>query len=229
MRHLAVIPARMGSVGLPHKNRIFFDLTADFIDSILWFEEVIATTNDPIIKEKAHSRGYRVHDRAESLAGPDISIKAVFEDLIGSLKLGSEEILWLFYLPSLYHDRIHFDEARTQIEKEQSASLCSFIKAQSHPFYCWRFNEVDQSLEQYIPNKVFRRQDLPPAWMLCHYVCCFKGDEIFKLNEELINSKTIPLFLDDQTTAKLMDVDTPEELERWKQLTINQKINRHED
>jgi len=216
MKHLAIIPAREGSTGLPHKNRMFFDITADFIDTLLWFDEVIVSTDDPVVKEKAHARRYRVHNRPKPLAGPAVPIKAVCEDLIDSLKLGLEEILWVFYLPNLYHDRIHFEEARTRIEKDQKGSLCSFIKAPAHPFYCWRFNEADQTLEQYIPNDVFRRQDLPPAWIPNHYVCCFKGGEISKLNEELINSGTIPFFLDDWTAANVTDVDTPEDLERWK-------------
>ena len=218
MKHLAVIPARKGSVGLPYKNRMFFDTTADFIDTLSWFDEVIVTTDDPVIKGKAQSRGYRIHNRPKSLAGSEVSIKAVFKDLIDSLKLNLEEVLWLFYLPNLYHNRIHFEEARIRIENERKGSLCSFIKASSHPFYCWRYNENDQSLEQYIPNQIFRRQDLPSAWMLYHYVCCFKGSEILKLNEEQVNPKTIPFFLDDQTTAELIDVDTPEDLQRWKQL-----------
>ena len=217
MKHLAVIPARKGSVGLPFKNRIFFDTTADFIDTLPWFDGAIVSTDDSVVKEKANARGYIVHNRPNRLAGSNIPIKAVFEDLIDSLKLSSEEILWLFYLPNLYHNRIHFEEARALIEKEQSGSLCSFIKAQSHPFYCWHFNEVDQTLEQYIPNNIYRRQDLPPAWMLYHYVCCFRINEISKLSEELVNSKTIPFFLDDQIAAKLVDVDTPEDLERWDQ------------
>jgi CMP-N-acetylneuraminic acid synthetase len=223
MKHLAVIPARKGSVGLPHKNRMFFSTTSDFISSLSWINEVIVTTNDSVIKEKANSRGFRVHNRPESLSGPNISIKAVFENLIDFLKLSSEDIIWWFCLTYLDHDQIHFEEARALIEKKESSSLCSFIKAQSHPFYCWRFNEKNRSLEQYIPNQIFRRQDSPPAWMPNHYVCCFKVYELLNLSEDLINSKTVPFFLDDQTAAKLIDIDTPEDLQRWEQLT-NHKV-----
>jgi CMP-N-acetylneuraminic acid synthetase len=216
MNHLAVIPARMGSVGVPHKNRIFFDLTADFIDSLSWFDGTIVTTNDPVLKEKAKTCGYRIHDRPKELTGPDVSIKSVFVDLIESLALGAEDILWLFYIPLLYRDRIHFDDARKIIQSNNTGSLCSFIKAQTHPFNCWHFNETDKTLKQYIPNEVFRRQDLSPAWMHYHYICCFRANEISSMNHELINSQTTPLFLDDQTASNLIEIDTPEDLERWK-------------
>ena len=102
------------------------------------------------------------------------------------------------------------------MKKTRREAYAVLLKPQRTPFYCWRFNEADQTLEQYIPNDVFRRQDLPPAWIPNHYVCCFKGGEISKLNEELINSGTIPFFLDDWTAANVTDVDTPEDLERWK-------------
>ena len=224
MNHLAVIPAREGSVGVPHKNRIFFDTTADFIDTLSWINGVIVTTDDPVLKEKARARGYQVHNRPEQLAGPDVSIKSVFENLIDSLSLGSEEILWLFYIPILYRNSSYFDKARNIIESKNRVSLCSFIKARTHPFNCWRFNKTDQSLEQYIPNEVFRRQDLPPAWMLYHYICCFRANEISNLNPELINPDTTPIFLDDQTASSLLEVDTLEDLEHWKRKIAKGKI-----
>ena len=40
-KHIALIPARKGSVGFKFKNRLFFDRTADFLDSIRWFDKVI--------------------------------------------------------------------------------------------------------------------------------------------------------------------------------------------
>ena len=45
-KHIALIPARKGSVGFKFKNRLFFDRTADFLDSITWFDNVIVSSND---------------------------------------------------------------------------------------------------------------------------------------------------------------------------------------
>ena len=58
---------------------------------------------------------------------------------------------------------------------------------------------------------------MPPAWMHYHYICCFKIDELSSLNQELLNSRTVPFFLDDKMTENLIEIDTPEDLERWKQ------------
>ena len=48
-----------------------------------------------------------------------------------------------------------------------------------------------KKLTQYIKNNVCRRQDLPEALRYYHYLCCFRVDELNKLNSELINSKYV--------------------------------------
>ena len=60
--------------------------------------------------------------------------------------------------------------------------------------------------------------------MLYHYVCCFRVGEITSLGEELISSYTTPMFLDDETAANLIELDTPEDLERWKQRTARGEV-----
>ena len=214
MQNIAVIPARKGSVGLPGKNQVFFDTTADFIASVSWFGRVIVSTDDEVVAGKARKRSFDVRDRPAVLAGPAVSIKAVFDDLIPAMSVAADDVLWLFYLPILFKDRRHFDEARRVMEGEGADSLCSFVVAQTHPFNCWAYE--GGALRQYIPNDVFRRQDLPPAWMTYHYLCCFRAGALPALNSELIGPSTRPIFLDQATTANLIEIDTPEDLERWK-------------
>ena len=124
------------------------------------------------------------------------------------------------FLPLLYKNKNDFDECKKIIEQKNIYSLCTFIKVKSHPFNCWKYDEKNKELSKYINNDVFRRQDLPPAWEHYHYVCCFKAGEIKKLNSELINSKTYPVFLDKDLTEKLVEIDTPEDYEKWKKLKI---------
>jgi len=223
MRHIAVIPARMGSQGLPFKNRMFFDQTADFIDKINWFDAVITSTDDPVLIKNSRERGYQVRERPESLSGPAVPIKEVFNDLVGELEFSPNEVLWLFYIPLLYREKAHFEEARVQIENQNVNSLCTFVKAKTHPYNCWQYDNTLKNLSQYIPNDNFRRQDLPLAWMHYHYICCFKVDELSSLNSELLNTKTVPFFLDAKTTKNLVEVDTPEDLDLWKTLQSKPK------
>ena len=58
LKHIAVIPARAGSVGFPKKNQIFFDNTADFLKDLSWLDEVIVTSDDTAVLDKAKRRKY---------------------------------------------------------------------------------------------------------------------------------------------------------------------------
>ena len=214
-KHIAIIPARKGSKGLPFKNRFLFDYTADFVDKETWFERVIVSTNDEEITKKALERNYDIHYRTEKLAGDAVSIKQVFRAIISDMKISNEDVAWLFYLPIVYRKASDFQKARQIIEKDHVASLCGFIPAKTHPYNCWFYDEKEKMLNRCIGNDVFRRQDLPPAWMHHHYVCCFKVGELDGLNSELINNKTYPFFLDGDTVENLIEIDTPEDYERW--------------
>jgi hypothetical protein len=94
----------------------------------------------------------------------------------------------------------------------------SFIPARTHPYNCWAYDSQSGQLSQFIPNDVFRRQDLPPAWMHYHYTCCFRAAELPRLNSELVNAETRPIFLGEATAGRLVEVDTPEDLKRWQMI-----------
>ena len=218
LKHIAVIPARAGSVGFPKKNQIFFDNTADFLEDLLWLDEVIVTSNDKVVLDKARKKNFKVHERSEVLSDSDVSIKSVFKDLINSLKIQDDVILWLFYLPVLYKNFSDFEKAKTIIEEPNINSLCTFVAAKTHPLNTWQYNQKNKKISQYIENDIYRRQDLSPAWMHYHYVCCFKAKELKNLNSELLNSETYPFFLSDSCAKNLIEIDTPEDFEKWEEL-----------
>ena len=95
--HKAIIPARAGSIGFPKKNQIFFENTANFLKNLSWIDEVIVTSDDDVVLSKGKQRKYTIYKRPQKLAGSDISIKQVLRDLIKSLNIKDDEILWLFY------------------------------------------------------------------------------------------------------------------------------------
>ena len=221
VKHTAVIPARAGSQAFPGKNRIFFDYSADFLDSVPWFDRVIVSTDDPQVKEMALNRGYEAVERPAPLAGPAVPIKSVFTHLADNSLVEPDEAMWLIFLPVLYRQREDFDRGRKIFEDEGCQSLCTFIPARAHPYYCYKQDETTGKLKQYIPNDAFRRQDLPPAWQLYHYVCILTANALPHLSNELIGDITRPWLLEEEIACNLMEADTPEEYQRWKTLRDN--------
>lgn len=217
MTHTAIIPARAGSVGFPGKNRLFFDNTADFIDGVDWFGRVIVSTDDAEVEAKAAARGYDIHERPAELAGGAISIKAVFDHLVPAMAVSDDAWLWLFYLPVLYKDRADFDAARALADGGGCDSLCSFVPAKTHPYDCWHCDPAAGTVRQYIANDTFRRQDKPDAWQHYHYVCALRAGALGGLNSELLGPDTHPILLDAAKAANLIEVDTPEDWQRWQE------------
>jgi N-acylneuraminate cytidylyltransferase len=215
-KHIAVIPARAGSVGLPGKNRMFFDATADFIEATPWLNRILVTSDDNIVLDKAKERGFECIRRPSELAGPDVSIRSTFEHLLSMVEVDPEDVLWLFYLPVVYKDITDFELAKELIENEEHDSLIGLFPAASHPYSCWRIDEAG-GLYQYINNDVYRRQDMPAAWTHHHYISCFRRRAFESLNSELIGSDTRPVILKDETLECLIEIDTPEDWERWMQ------------
>lgn len=214
-RHIAMIPARIGSKGFKFKNRKFFDYTADFLDSVPWFDRIITSTDDPVVAEYATKRGYEIHERPDELAGSAVSIHSVFEHVIPTMDVQVDDIVWLFYLPVLYKDIRHFEKGKALIESGSCDSLCTFVPAKTHPFNCWKVDD-NGKVAQYVDNDCFRRQDLPEAWVHYHYVYCFRAGVIDTLNSEMISPDTHPYFLDEATRDNLIEIDEPEDYERWK-------------
>lgn len=214
--HIAFIPARKGSKGFPLKNRLLFDATADFIERQGWFQEIIVSTDDEYIVDKAGKRGFRVHHRSPELSGDAVSIKAVFVATLRDLDIPLDTVMWLFYLPIVYKDPADFVTARNMVENACFRSVCGFVPAITHPFNCWRYDNQHAIISQYIPNNIYRRQDLPDAWMHHHYVCCFEASVIESLNDELIGEKTVPFFVHKEKADMIIEIDTPSDLERWR-------------
>lgn len=216
-KHIAFVPARADSEGLPGKNRLLFDYTADFLQEAHLYDEVIVSTNDPVVKEYARKRAFSIHDRKPEFAGPGVSIKQTLLNVIEELELPGDATVWLFYLPEVYKNLEDFKRAKERVIKEQIVSMCAFIPVKTHPYDCWYYDDRKQAMIRYIENDVFRRQDKPPAWEHYHYICCSRVSEVSRLNHELIGPRTVPFWVDEETAGRLIEVDTPENYEKWRQ------------
>lgn len=216
MANIAIVPARLSSKGFPGKNRLFFSLTIDFIKSSDIFDRVIINSDDENLLLKAADMGFDYFERSKDLSGDNTSIKAVFEDMVIKTDIKEDDYLWLFYIPLLYKNIDDFIYGKKAIEKNYPDSISTFIPAKTHPYCSWKYDNNERIISKYIDNELYNRQDFPDAWENYHYVFAIRANAIEQSDNNLLSNKTEPLFLDNKKAERLIEIDTPEDLMKWK-------------
>jgi len=82
MRNIAIIPDRKNSKGLKKKNRILIDGCLKFITKIKWFNQIIISSDDSLIINKAKENNLDFIKRSKKLSTGNISIKSVMIDVV---------------------------------------------------------------------------------------------------------------------------------------------------
>tara|TARA_B100001093_G_scaffold472301_1_gene495324 strand:+ start:573 stop:1223 length:651 start_codon:yes stop_codon:yes gene_type:complete len=215
MKHIAFIPARLGSQGIKLKNRKLFQYTSSFIKKLTWINEVVVSTDDHHIEKEALRNKFSYYPRKKKISGNKCSIKSVICDYVAKANLSNDDIIWLLYLTIPFRKLKDFKYAKKIIEEKKINSLISFIPVETHPFNCWFLK--NNKIYQYIDNNLYRRQDLPKAYYHHHYLCSFKVKVLHKLNNELIFSNTYPLILNGDINH-LLEIDNQKDLIKFKNL-----------
>jgi len=205
-----IIPARMGSKGLPFKNRQLFDYTADSIPDSL---HVWVTTDDPEIKNMAISRKFGVIDRPEELATDSASIRDVMHHAVSAIGIQPEDIVLMLYLTYPERTWQDIDSALefflNYYQRGISESLLCKKEVKTHPFLAMTEHGIDGIFgEQIVQHDLYRRQDYPKCFEISHYVSIFKAGSIYKLNRNLYCDSTIFYPIPD-----VIDVDTQKEFD----------------
>ncbi len=219
--HIAVVPGRKNSKSLPFKNRFLFKYTAKFLKNNKLFDDVYINSDDPYLEVLAKKYDFNFYKRKKKLAKDSTCIKEVFVDMNDKLKFSSKTFIWLFYIPLIYKNIIDFKKSIKLVESKKLKSVCAFIKAQTNPMSCWHIKKNKPI--QFIKNNFCRRQDFPLAFEHHHYICGFNVKYLNKLNNELIFKNTFPIMLNDDTSRKLIEVDTPEILRKYLKNKKNEK------
>jgi CMP-N-acetylneuraminic acid synthetase len=218
--HVAVVPARKGSVGFKGKNRILCDETFNFINDVQMFDEIVVTTDDSVVAQRAAYNEYDVINRSAHLCQGDISIRDVIKDVIIQKNYGDNHIIWLLYLTIPYKNHNDFFSVKSKFDSKYLVSTCAFVNASTHPYDTWYLDENDE-LNKFIPNDVYRRQDKQDALEHHHYICAFKANMLDVLNSELICSNTEPIIINNNQREFLIEIDSKEEYENWKIIKNN--------
>ncbi len=206
-----VIPARKGSKGLPNKNRLLFDFTASTIKNV--HHDVIVTTNDEYIIDKAQEYEFNVRRRPDELAQDTTSIKAVMFDVFWWYKLKADDIVVMLYLT--YPQRKWLDITKGLeyfYSYEAKSMLCRKEWQGVHPCLAM-FQMYNNKGKQLFYHNYYRRQDYPKVFEISHFIAIFKVGELDKLNYQLYNQDTIFMPI----RSDVIDIDTIEDFKKYEQ------------
>lgn len=204
-----VIPARKGSKGLPYKNRMLFDYTAISVKSVA--DDVIVTTDDEVLIEKAKGCGFKSRVRPDEFAQDTTSIKTVLHDLMNYYEMKQDDVIVLLYVTYPERTWKHIcDGLQFYYNYKAKSMLCRKEWQYVHPCLClWDMG--NNKGKQLFYHNYFRRQDYPQVFQISHFLAIFEVSEFIKLNNQLYNDATVYMPIDNY-----VDIDTIEDVEKLK-------------
>lgn len=204
------IPARKNSKGFPNKNRYLFDYTARQIPKYLC-DRTIVTTDDEELIHRAEEYGFKTLQRGPELSRDDTSMKFVIKDVIQNFNITSDQDLITLYLT--YPQR-KFEEVERiydfYLENQANSLLCG-KSIGNHPYMSY------YTLDNYrgakvVNHKLYRRQDYPACFEVCHYVVIVKSKAVDELDKNLYCEDTLFYSLEN----KIFDVDYLKDFNNFK-------------
>jgi len=193
-----LIPARAGSKGWPGKNRVLFEYTAVTLTDK---DNVVVSTDDPIVFGKALLENYKIIDRPPELAGDNADIIGVINHAVEMIGMKPDDTLVLLYLIHPTRTREDIDRAIKYFNEKKALSLVCRYEVSHNPYEC-----INEDGSQVIPHNFYRRQDFPKCYKFVHYVAIYKVSEIKKLNKLAFNENTTWLDIEEP-----IDIDYEED------------------
>ena len=207
LESIFIIPARKGSKGFPHKNRVLFDFTARSLAS-LPPQSIIVSTDDSVIKTKALEFGFYVHDRSEKNSDDFASVKQVIVEVVEDFDL-DKKLIHVLYLTYPERNLNDIEKARLFLENNGATSLLCRKKTNSHPYLCFE-SLPNHKAKPVIEHTLYRRQDYPECFEVSHFISIFSTEELNKLSDQLYNENTIFYSIEDK-----IDVDHEEDFLKY--------------
>ena len=216
---VAIIPARMGSVGIQGKNHVLLDglplieytiiaaIRAELID------EIIVSTNCPKIINicQRYNNQLNVLIRPDHLSQDDSKSEDVVSHACDWYIEKNNEIgkIILLQPTSPVRTSEQIDESLQLFDVSEKPSLISVTQPMQHP-YDFVF-EIDGAVKYACERKnVFRRQDFKDAWFMngAIYICDY---DFFRENKKIYDLDNC--FLYKMAIESSFDIDTAFDLE----------------
>jgi CMP-N,N'-diacetyllegionaminic acid synthase len=169
-RALAVIIGRAGSKGVPGKNArplLGRPLVCHTIDHALAASEVdrvIVSTDGDAIADAARSMDVEVFSRPAELASDTATVDSAARHAVAASGSRASIIVILYANVPVRPDGL-IDRAVRLLRESGADSVQSYERpGKYHPYWMVRLGERGE-VTQWQPNTIYRRQDLPPAFM----------------------------------------------------------------
>lgn len=198
-----LIPARKNSKGIPYKNRLLFEYTANIIPEYDK-ENTYVFSDDEAISSLSINYGFKNIKRNDWSALDHATTKDMMSDFCSNFD--HDDIIVMLYLT--YPKRKWSDVLRAihLFKSKELKSLLCRKKIKQSP-YLMMFEKKDGRGQQVINHNLSRRQDYSKCFELCHYISIIKQSELKNLNSNLYNNDTYFMPIKDQ-----LDIDLPEDI-----------------
>jgi CMP-N-acetylneuraminic acid synthetase len=194
-----IIPARKGSKGLPLKNRRLLEHTLDTIPEEA-LQNTFVSTNDEEIEKIARQRDCNIHLRSDESARDESSTRDVLKEVVKDCGLDGNVVMLYLTYPNRTWKQV--GDAYSWFKKKRAKSMLCKEAVSTHPFLCLYELEGSKG-DQIISHDLYRRQDYPRCFEICHMICIFNVKELKNLNKNLYNKDTVYYKIE-----RALDVDT---------------------
>lgn len=235
---VAIIPARGGSKGIPHKNikpfagypLIAYSIAA--AKESKYVSRILVSTDDPEIAAVARDWGAEAPFLRPAEISGDMALDLpVFQHAVRWLAENegyrSDIVIQLrptspFRTPGLVDDAI-----RLLLDHPEADSIRGVVPSGENPFKMWRVDEKTGRMYGLIPVEGLAepynspRQALPKTYWQTGHIDAIRPERTFMAGESMSGKVILPLFLD---PAIKVDIDNPSDWEKYEAVLRSGKI-----
>lgn len=189
---LAVVIGRSGSKGLPRKNALpvagvpMIAYTVRFALASRSIGRVIVSTDGAEIAEIARGEGVEVVMRPAELANDTATVDSAVRHAVQSTASPDamrEDIIVILYGNVPVRPADLADRAVARLVETGADSVQSYYRVgKTHPFWMSRLDDAGR-VSQFIENRIYRRQELPPLYMPDGGVIAVRRESLFDVRE----------------------------------------------
>ncbi|MEM1355159.1 MAG: acylneuraminate cytidylyltransferase family protein [Planctomycetota bacterium] len=184
-RALGIILARAGSKGLPNKNALkvagkpMLAWTIEHALASHRLDRVLVSTDGPKLAEIARPYDVQVVLRPDELASDTATVDAAARHAVNQI-VGLHQHLAILYGNVPVRPADLTDHALAKLNETGCDSVQSVYPVEkNHPFWMKRVEPESGRLDMFVDNDIYRRQDLPPVYMLDGGVIALTRDALF--------------------------------------------------